>query len=262
MYPDIAKIGPITIHSFGLMLAAAFLICGHLYARELERRRLDPALAGVVVFWAVIGGIVGARLYYIVTFWREVREDWFAAIFSGSGLVWYGGFVGGMAACLLAVKRHGASPIKMLDAVAPFISLGYGIGRIGCFLAGDGDYGPPSSLPWAMEFPNGVVRTPPGVSVHPTPLYELGLSLLIFWMLYRLRLKPKPDGWLFACFLCLQGAERAVMEHWRVNPAVAWGLSEAQLIGLASFLAGIVWLTRLELQARSSGQLGVRTPPA
>jgi phosphatidylglycerol:prolipoprotein diacylglycerol transferase len=237
------------------MLAAAFLICGHLYGRELQRRGLDPGLAGVVVFWAVIGGVVGARLYYLVDTWQTVREDWFAAVFSGSGLVWYGGLAGGLIACMLAVRWHGAPVIKLLDAVAPFLALGYGIGRIGCFLAGDGDYGPPTSLPWGMAFPNGVVPTEPGVRHHPTPLYELGLALAIFGLLFKLRARPRPSGWLFALFLCLQGAERVFIERWRRNGEVVWGLSEAQLIGLACLSAGLLWLVRLRLQARAAREL-------
>ena len=245
MYPVILNLGPITIYSYGLMLAVAFLVATGLYARELDRRKLDSELANLVLLWAVIGGIVGARLYYLVIKWDEVRDRWVSALFSGSGLVWYGGLAGGVLAVAWALKRRGAPLLPMIDAATPAIALAYGLGRIGCLLAGDGDYGPPSELPWALSFPNGTIPTPPGVRVHPTPLYELGFALIIFACLWKLRLKPRPDGAMCALFLLFQGLERAIAEFWRVNPAVLWKLSDAQIIGIASALVGLLWFVRL-----------------
>jgi len=247
MFPVIARLGPFTIYSYGLMMALGFIVCGQLYGRELKRRGLDPDMAGVVVFYAVVGGVLGARAYYMIMYWHEVAEHPLQALVSGSGLVWYGGLAGGLVASLLAFRRHGSPWVKMFDACAPYLALAYVFGRLGCFFAGDGDYGPPSNLPWAMSFPNGAVPT--DVPVHPTPLYEAAVMLGIFAILSRLRFKARPDGWLFAVFLMLQGLERMVLEYWRVDEVPVGPFSDAQLIGAATLLAGLVWWWRVRGRA-------------
>jgi phosphatidylglycerol:prolipoprotein diacylglycerol transferase len=245
VYPIIAKLGPFTIYSYGLMLAIGFIVGGHVLARELERRGLDPDISNVVVFWGIVGGLLGARLYFIVLNWNELKGQLASAIFSASGLVWYGGLAGGVLACWIAFRRRGVPAIKVMDAAAPGLALAYAIGRVGCLLAGDGDYGPPTDVAWAMSFENGTVPTPPGVMVHPTPLYETLIGLAIFFVLSRLRHKPRADGWLFCAFLALQGLERAVVEVWRVNPPVLWHFSDAQLIGMVTSLIGVIGVIKL-----------------
>jgi phosphatidylglycerol:prolipoprotein diacylglycerol transferase len=233
------SLGPLSLYSFGLMLMIAFLLGGHLYSRELGRRGLDPELSGAVVTWGVIGGVVGARLYYILENWQEFRRDMAGALFSGSGLVAWGGLAGGAVACWLALRRRRAPLLQATDAAAPILALGWVFGRLGCFLAGDGDYGPPTDLPWGMAFPNGIVPTT--ARVHPTPLYEAAMMLAVFALLWRLRLRPWRPGRLFAAYLALQGGERLVAEVWRTNPRHA-GMTAAQWIGLGLAIVGLVWL--------------------
>jgi len=239
VYPEIVSIGPITLHSFGLMLAIAFLLGSHLYTKELVRRGLDPSLCGTALTGGIIGGLVGARLYYVIEFWDETKGDLLGALVSASGLVAYGGFAGALTLAWIMLHRRGAPLLEATDAVAPLLALGYAIGRIGCLLAGDGDYGPPTDLPWGMSFPNGVVPTL--TPVHPTPIYETLVMSAVFVLLWRMRLRPWKTGRLFALYLFLAGAERFVMEFWRTNPAWALGLSGAQFIAAGSALVGAVW---------------------
>lgn len=241
MYPTIIDLGsipigpiniPLAIHSYGLMLAAAFLTVMFVTQRELARKQLDPQLASSVVFASAVGGIIGAKLY-------AAFEDGSVSVnelLSTSGLVWYGGMIGGAAAAFFVLHRSTSPMLPVLDAFAPLFLLGYGIGRIGCFLAGDGDYGGPSDLPWAMAFPNGTV--PIDVPVHPTPLYETGMSIIGFGLLWRLRKqKEQTPGWMTGGYLILAGIERFLAEFWRINSPALLGLTTAQFLSLV--LVGI-----------------------
>ena len=214
------------------MLAAAFLTVMFVTQRELARKQLDPQLASSVVFASAVGGIIGAKLY-------AAFEDGSVSVnelLSTSGLVWYGGMIGGAAAAFFVLYRSTSPTLLVLDAFAPLFLLGYGIGRIGCFLAGDGDYGGPSDLPWAMAFPNGTV--PIDVPVHPTPLYETGMSIIGFGLLWRLRKqKEQTPGWLTGGYLILAGIERFLAEFWRINSPALLGLTTAQFLSLV--LVGI-----------------------
>lgn len=236
MYPTIIDLGsipigpiniPLAIHSYGLMLAAAFLTVMFVTQRELARKQLDPQLASSVVFASAVGGIIGAKLY-------AAFEDGSVSVnelLSTSGLVWYGGMIGGAAAAFFVLHRSTSPTLPVLDAFAPLFLLGYGIGRIGCFLAGDGDYGGPSDLPWAMAFPDGTV--PIDVPVHPTPLYETGMSIIGFGLLWRLRKqKEQTPGWMTGGYLILAGIERFLAEFWRINSPALLGLTTAQFLSL------------------------------
>ena len=174
MYPTIVDFGPVGIHSYGLMLATAFITSVFVIQYELKRRSFVPDVAATIVVSAAIGGIVGAKLYAALLDGRITLTE----LFSTSGLVWYGGFIGGCLGVLIVVLRSPNPTLATIDIIGPTLLLGYGIGRIGCFLAGDGDYGPPSDLPWAMAFPNGTVPT--DVPVHPTPIYETLISFTFF----------------------------------------------------------------------------------
>ena len=236
MYPTIINLGsiplgpidiPLAIHSYGLMLASAFLTVMFVAQRELARKQLDSQLASSVVFASAVGGIVGAKLYAAF----EDGSFSVSELFSTSGLVWYGGMIGGAAAAFFVLHRSTSPTLPVLDAFAPLFLLGYGIGRIGCFLAGDGDYGGPSDLPWAMAFPNGTV--PIDVPVHPTPLYETGMSLIGFGLLWRFRKqKEQTLGWLTGGYLILAGIERFLAEFWRINSPALFGLTTAQILSL------------------------------
>lgn len=233
MYPTLIDFGIIFnthlgIHSYGVMLATAFITGSILLRHELNRRGYDGDIATTIVVTGAIGGIVGAKIYYIFLDGRiEINE-----IFSPSGLVWYGGLIGGSAAVSWVIHRSPNPFLPTIDVLGPLVLLGYGIGRIGCLLAGDGDYGPPSDLPWAMSFPNGTVppishpelqhlQLAPDVTVHPTPIYETLLSVAFFAILWSQRKKyTSIPGFVFGVSLVLIGVERFIVEFWRLTPRV------------------------------------------
>ena len=234
MYPTLIDFGPFGIHSYGLMLASAFITVVFVLQRELKRRGFVSEVASSIVMAAGIGGVVGAKLYSAVQD-GQLRFD---ELFSTSGLVWYGGLIGGSLAASLYILRSPNPYLPTIDAIGPTLLLGYGIGRIGCFLAGDGDYGPPSDLPWAMAFPNGTVPT--DVPVHPTPLYETLISFAFFAILWKQRRRmEETPGVLFGASLILLGIERFIVEFWRINPRIYAGLSTAQLFSIFLVIFGI-----------------------
>jgi phosphatidylglycerol:prolipoprotein diacylglycerol transferase len=239
--PEI-NLGPITLQTFGICFALAFLAAGALIARRLDELGKPRDWAYEMAFAALIGGLVGSRLDYIVQNWDEASNDLLGSLFSGSGLVWFGGAVGGALGVILWARWRGFLEPRMFDMAAPALALGYAIGRVGCQLSGDGDYGNPTDLPWGMAYPEGTVSTL--AEVHPTPVYETLTMGLIALALWQLRDKVKPGG-LFALYLVLAGTERLLIEFVRRNDAVALGLTQAQLISVAMILGGVYWLARL-----------------
>jgi phosphatidylglycerol:prolipoprotein diacylglycerol transferase len=238
MFPVIFQIGPLKIYSYGLMIALGFIVTGALLRRELRRNGLPPNLGDSIIMGAILGGIAGAKIYSVIEGWGDLGVASLRTLFSGSGLVWYGGFTGGAIAVLVIIWLRRAPMMRTMDYIAPLLILGYAFGRMGCFLSGDGDYGPPTDLPWGMAFPNGVVPTLE--RVHPTPLYEIGLSLMIFAFLWRLRRRNLPTGCIFGMYLVLAGAERFVTEFWRLTPIVALSMTLAQIISIILMIIGTV----------------------
>ena len=241
MYPTIVDFGQVWIfghvgiHSYGLMLATAFITSVFVIQHELKRRGFVPDVAATIVVAAAIGGIVGAKIYSALL----DGQITFKEIFSTAGLVWYGGFIGGCLGVLIVVVRSPNPTLATIDIIGPTLLLGYGIGRIGCFLAGDGDYGPPSDLPWAMAFPNGTVPT--DVPVHPTPVYETLISVTFFGILWSQRRKWEVvPGVLFGASLILLGVERFFAEFWRITPRVLGWMTAAQLFSIGAFIVGII----------------------
>src|ERR671919_582650 len=238
MQPEI-EIGPLTLQTFGICFALAFIAAGALIWRRLDELGKPVDWAYEMGFAALIGGIVGARLNFVIENYDTVKDDLLGNIFSGSGLVWYGGAIGGAIGVLLWAWWRGYLTLALLDLAAPALALGYAIGRIGCQVSGDGDYGKAWDGPWAMAYPDGTV--PIDTPVHPTPVYEtltMGLVALLLWRL-RDRLT---NGLLFALYLLLAGAERLLVEFIRRNDDVALGLTQAQLISVGMMIAGAVWL--------------------
>jgi phosphatidylglycerol:prolipoprotein diacylglycerol transferase len=240
MIPDVLHIGPIPIHLFGIFLALAFLAAGWAAGREFERRGWDPALASSALMWAAAGGLVGARLWIVLDAWDEFVRAPVSFLLTGGGFVFYGGLLGGAIAVTIFFRREGIPWLRGADAVAPAIVLGQAIGRIGCQLSGDGDWGRETSLPWGMAYPYAVVGwyADPGVRVHPTPVYEMIAYFAIFAFLWRIRRESLPDGALLSLYLILAGTARFLVEFVRINPRVLLGLSEAQLTSLVLVLVG------------------------
>ena len=180
MKPEVHLLG-VPIKTFGMAFALAFLACGLLVARRLRELERPVDWAYEIVFSALFGGVIGARGYFVIQNYSQVKHNLLGSIFSGSGLVWYGGAIGGAIAVLAWMRWRDAMELRMFDMCAIALALGYGMGRIGCQVSGDGDYGIRSSLPWAMGYPHGTVPTPPGVTVQPTPIYEtVSMCLLAY----------------------------------------------------------------------------------
>jgi phosphatidylglycerol---prolipoprotein diacylglyceryl transferase len=238
MYPEI-NLGPLTLQTFGLMFALAFLAAGALIARRLDELGRPSDWAYEMGFAALAGGVIGSRLYYVVENYDKVKDDLLGNIFTGSGLVWYGGLIGGAIAVLLWAWYRGIIGLALLDLAAPALALGYAIGRCGCQLSGDGDYGKAWDGPWAMAYPDGTVPT--DTAVHPTPIYEKLAMGLGAWLLWQLRDRVRA-GILFAIYLLYAGTERFLVEFLRRNDDVALGLTTAQLESLAMMAAGAVWI--------------------
>ncbi len=253
MYPEI-HLGPLTLQSFGLMFALAFLAAGALIWKRLGELDKPVDWAYEMGFAALIGGVVGSRLYFLVENWDSVSDDLLGNVFSGSGLVWYGGAIGGALAVLLWARYRGFFGLVLLDVAAPALALGYAVGRVGCQLSGDGDYGEAWDGPWAMSYSDGTVPTTE--DVHPTPVYEALAMGFGAWLLWRLRDRFRP-GVLFALYLLYAGTERFLVEFVRRNSDAALGLTGAQLESLAMIVGGIVWLY---VAGRRHGGLG--TAPA
>jgi phosphatidylglycerol:prolipoprotein diacylglycerol transferase len=246
MKPEIHLLG-VSIKTFGLCFAFAFLASGAVVSRRLVELGRSAEWAYEMVFAAAVGGLVGSRLYYLLQNYNDVKHDLLGNIFSGAGLVWYGGALGGALGVCLWAYRRGFLGLTLLDVCAPALALGYAVGRVGCQISGDGDYGKAWDGPWAMAYPHGTVPTT--VKVHPTPIYETLTMGLAAWALWRARNAFRP-GVLFACYLIFAGSERFLVEFLRRNDAVAAGLTAPQFESLAMLLAGLVWVG---LAARRGG---------
>jgi phosphatidylglycerol:prolipoprotein diacylglycerol transferase len=242
------NIGPVTLQTFGICFALAFLASGWLVAKRLREIGKDPDWSYELVFAALVGGLVGARVDYLIQNWSSVSDDLGGAIFSGTGLVWLGGLIGGALGVLLWARWRGFLELQLLDVCAPALALGYAVGRIGCQLSGDGDYGIKSDLPWAMSYPEGTVPTTD--RVHPTPVYETLAMGIAAYVLWRLRDRYRA-GVLFAMYLVIAGVERFLIEFIRRNEPVVAGLTTPQLISLVMAAAGVTWIVR----ARRAGGL-------
>jgi len=242
-------IGRLAIPTFGLMVAAAMVVAYYVLRADLSRRGLAPKdspLAELFIAVPCLCGIVGAKLYHVLESPRQLLADPAGELLSRYGLAWFGGLIAGFAAFIWLARVKKIPLLEMLDAGSPAAALGYGVGRLGCLLSGDGDYGKPTSLPWGMSFPNGLVPTTE--RVHPTPIYELIVACLITWILWRLGARllkkaPAGRGLVFAGYLVLTGIARFLVEFIRINPRSFLGLTNAQAASLLSVVAGaILWV--------------------
>src|SRR5215475_13687433 len=241
-------LGPLTIPTFGLMVAAGLFVAAYVLQADFLRRKAE-ADAFLIIVVAGLAGILGARLYHVLETPGEFFLNPWPMIFSRYGFAWFGGLIGGFVALILLARRERIPMLEFLDACSPAASVGYAIGRIGCLLAGDGDYGIPTTLPWGMSFPNGVVPTTD--RVHPTPLYEFFAWMLIASLLWKLGSRAiqkgeRTRGRIFCYYLLLTGVARFLVEIIRINPRSFLGMSNAQTASVASVIFGLVLLVGLK----------------
>lgn len=254
MHPFI-HIGHFSIGTFGIMLwLAAVAACWALH-RNFRRWHIDADAIGIVAISTVIG-VVGAKLWHVLETPQMLMHDPLGMLLDRAGFAWFGGLIAGILALLWQARGAGLSKLGMLDLAAPAAAVGYGVGRLGCLVSGDGDYGIPTNLPWGMSFPNGLVPTTQ--RVHPTPIYELIAALIIAWILWR---RGRPEtiqaaGEITGEYLVLSGIARFLVEFIRINPKIYWGMSNAQMASLGSILAGIA----LILWARRTGNAVMLQP--
>lgn len=236
---------PNDIPTFGLMLWVATVCAAIVLHYSFRRAHVvdahgEPADALGIVALTVVAGIVGAKLWHVLDSPAEFRADGWSVLWSTGGFAWFGGLLAGIIALWVQGRQAGLRGLRMLDLASPAAAVGYAIGRIGCLTSGDGDYGIPSNLPWAMGFPEGIDPTPPGVRVHPTPIYELIVGLVIAWWLWKRLAKARSTGEVVGEYLVLTGVARFLVEFIRRNPKILLGLSNAQLASLGSVAAGVI----------------------
>lgn len=249
MRPVLFDLAGLEVQSYGVSKALAALVAGWLIYRELGRRGRDPELAYSLTLWGVVAGFAGAKLLYLA----ENAGSLMAHDFGGSGFTWYGGLIGGAVAMLVIAHRHGLPARLLAGIVSAPLAFAYGTGRLGCLLAGDGTYGKPSDLPWAMSFPHGVVPT--DQRVQPTPLYEALVAFALGAVLWRVRDRISPTA-QFATFVVVMGVMRFLVEFARINPTLAAGLSQPQLWSLALAVLGVALVLRDNSTAARSALRG------
>ena len=233
MYPELFSIGSFTVSSFGVMMALAFLAGGFVGRWQFGKRGVRPDFVWILVISAIVGGLLGAKIHYLIIH----PESWPGNLWSGQGLVWFGGMFGALAAAVLATVLSKERLAAVMDGSAFALAIGYGVGRIGCFLVGD-DYGIPTDLPWGLAFPEG--SPPTTVAVHPTQLYETLASLVIFaLLLWVISPRVKREGVLIFAYAILAGIERFLIEFIRTNPPSALGLTQQQWISIVLVVVGI-----------------------
>ena len=262
----------LTIHTFGLMLWLAAVVAAFIMDRGFRRARITVQEQGAdaltMVAIALVAGILGAKLWHVLDTPEDFHYMRWSVLWDTAGFAWYGGLLFGLTALLVMGWRAKIGALRTLDLAAPAAAVGYGIGRIGCFLSGDGCYGivikPVHFLflnfrPWGISFPHGEV--PIFVPVYPTPLYELAAGLLIGWLLWRRGGRPHPTGLILGHYLMLTGLARFLVEFLRRNPKILWGLSNAHLASAGAFFVGLaltVWLvTRPVEKEQPDGEISI-----
>jgi len=241
VYPILFKFGPIQVTSFGFMMALGFLTSAWLLRKELRRNKKDPELAYELVMAAAIGGVAGAKINFLLIHFDAVLRDPTGMIFSGAGLVWYGGLIGGTFATIFWTKKLKLNVSMVAGMVAPLLALGHGIGRIGCFLVGD-DWGKPTDVSWGIAFPNGI--DPVNYPVHPTQLYEMTALFIIFAIIWNNRTKFETNWVPLWFYFILSSIQRFVVEYYRKNDLFFGPFTQAQIVSIILIIIGSYGLYR------------------
>lgn len=263
MYPVLFKIGQFSVYSFGFMQVIGVLLATIILYKEAKRNGLDIYFTLEVTLLAILSELVGGKILFLIEHWNDFIGDPILMAFSPAGSTYYGGFLLGLIVLYFYLKRKKISYLLAMDIVSPSLAIAYAMGRVGCHLSGDGDYGVPTSLPWAVNyehgimppsimfrgteiaksFPDGIV--PDNTPLHPTSVYEFFAALIIFFILWKMRKKDWISGSLFMLYLILASVSRFTVEFIRLNPKILFNLSEAQLIAIVLGIIGIVGFYRL-----------------
>ena len=257
MHPVLFKIDSFTVYSYGVMLVTAFIVGYYFFSKEVTRKKLNENIAIEITIIAVFCGMVGSKLLYIFENFETFLKYPIKTSFSSGGFTFLGGLILAFIVSWIYIIRKNYNFLRAADAVAPSLIIAYGIGRIGCHLAGDGDYGIPTNLPWGMNYEKGIVPPahlfngteyaasfphnifPNNTPLHPTPIYEFLASLVIFIFLWKFRKSNWKDGKIVTLYFILSSLSRFLVEFIRLNPRILWGLSEAQIIASVIFIIGI-----------------------
>lgn len=257
MFPVIFRIGDFAITSFGLMMFCSFIGGAWILGKQLARYQMPAQLAWDLLAWIAIGGIIGAKLYYLGLHWDDLVANPGRELISRGGLVWYGGFVGGVTAYWLQIRHRQLPFATMYDATAPALAFAYAIGRLGCFLVGD-DYGLPTDSWVGIAFPQGSPPSTAGylrsvgadipatipdtqvLAVHPTQLYEIAIALVIFAILWKIGRRAHRQGQLFGLFMALYAIERFFIEFVRAKgDRIILGATTSQLASVLTLALGL-----------------------
>jgi phosphatidylglycerol:prolipoprotein diacylglycerol transferase len=269
MHPVLFKFGPFTIYSYGVLLVTAFVFGYYFFLQEVKRKKLDKHIAIDITIIAVFCGVIGSKLLFVIENLDKFLVNPVKIALSSGGFTFLGGLILSFIVSYIYIRVRKYNFLKAADSIAPSLILAYGIGRIGCHLAGDGDYGIPTSLPWGTNYENGIVPPthlfngtefaklfpngifPNNTPLHPTPIYEFLASLLIFLILWKFRKSNWRDGRLVMLYFILSSISRFLVEFIRLNPRIMLGFSEAQIISVIVFIIGVVgfiYLSKPELK--------------
>ena len=241
MYPILLQVGHFELRTYSVLVALSFLAALWLAGKEAARKGLNPALISDFAFYALIGGIVGARIYFIAFSdpLHYFRNPWeiFAIWHGGIGII--GALAGGFIAAVWFCRKKGIPLLKFADVLAPAAALGQTLGQFACLANGDA-YGRPTDLPWAITYTDPRSLAPLNVPLHPLEFYEMGAYFIVFLIVWSTRKRFKADGLSFFTYLAAFGIARFIMEFFRGHPALMVAdIPAAHVIAVALILASV-----------------------
>jgi len=244
MYPVLIQLGTFELRSYGIIVALSFFLGLWLSTKEAKRRGLDPGLIQDFALYALVGGIIGARIYFVLfsnpAYFLQKPWEIVAIWHGGIGII--GALLGGLVTALWYCRRKKLSFWRFADTLAPGVALGQAAGVIACLLNGD-SYGKPTDLAWAITYTDPRAMAPLNVPLHPVEIYEMAIYLLVFLIVWQTRKKYQTNGFAFLTYLAGYGAARVSVEFFRGSPAIfAWDIPAAQVFGVALILISIAGL--------------------
>jgi phosphatidylglycerol:prolipoprotein diacylglycerol transferase len=260
MHPTLFRIGPVEIRYYGLMYVIAIIVGIILLRKEIPRKKLSLTKDDIIsyAFWVVIGGIFGARIYYVLFMWKQFYAHNPVEIFAiwHGGLAIHGGILGGALAAFLYSRIKKVNFFDLTDAVSPLLALGQAFGRFGNFMNGDA-HGMPTNLPWGIVFPRGSVAGDefPGQPLHPVMLYELAANVISFFILWKLRKKDHKSGFIFAMYLLNYGVIRFLVSFLRADSLMLGNLRGAHVISLVFIAGALVFIFVFKLWVKDDDEI-------